>query len=157
MKASLFAAALGALAFAAALPARAQEVLFLVRHAEKVDGSKDAALSAAGEARAKALAVRLRDAGVASIYTSEFQRTKATAWPLAEVLKLAPRVHAAGDTAGLVALLRQERGRALVVGHSNTLPEIARAFGVELSVADDEYDALFVLVPATKTLIHLRQ
>ena len=151
------AVAAGVLAACLALPARAQEVLVLVRHAEKVDSSKDAALSAAGQARAKALAVRLRDAGLAAIFTSEFQRTKATGQPLAEALKLAPRVHPAKDTAGLVALLRKEPGRALVVGHSNTLPEIARAYGVELAMADDEYDALYLLVPATKTLVHLRQ
>ena len=149
--------AVGVLALCAAMPARAQEVLFLVRHAEKVDSSKDAALSAAGVARAKALAIRLRDAGVTSIYTSEYQRTKATAQPLTDALKLLPQVHPASDTAGLVALLRKERGRALVVGHSNTLPEIARAYGVELPVADDEYDALVVLVPASKALIRLRQ
>lgn len=53
--------------------------------------------------------------------------------------------------------MRKERGRALVVGDSKTLPEIARAYGVELSVADDEYDALVVLVPASKALIRLRQ
>lgn len=146
-----------ALFLASALPARAQEVLFLVRHAEKVDTSKDAALSAAGEARAKALAIRLRDAGITAIYTSEYQRTRKTAEPLTEALKLLPRVHPANDTAGLVALLRKEPGRALVVGHSNTLPEIARAYGVELAVADDAYDGLFVLVPSTKTLIRLRQ
>ncbi len=159
MKVRAAAASLGAaaLVLAAALPAGAQEVLLLVRHAEKVDNTKDAALSAAGEARARALAFRLRDAGIAAIYTSEYQRTRKTAQPLAEALKLGGRVHPAKDTAGLVALLRKEPGRALVVGHSNTLPEIARAYGVELAVADDEYDGLFVLVPATKTLIRLRQ
>lgn len=144
------------LAFCVALPVRAQEVLFLVRHAEKVDSSKDAALSAAGRARAKALAVRLRDAGIDAVFTTELQRTRATAQPLAEALKTVPQVHPANDTAGLVALLRKER-RALVVGHSNTLPEIARAYGVELSIADDEYDALLVLVPASKTLVRLHQ
>ncbi len=145
-----------ALLFAAA-PARAQEVLILVRHAEKVDSSKDAALSAAGEARAKALAVRLRDAGIGAIYTSEYQRTRGTGQPLAEALKLEPRVHPAKDTAGLVALLRRERGRALVVGHSNTLPEIAAAYGVTLAIGDDEYDGLYVLVPKLKSLVKLRQ
>lgn len=153
MKALLAAAAL----LLAALPARAQEMLLLVRHAEKVDNSKDAALSAAGAARAKALAAKLRDAGVTAIFTTQFQRTQATAQPLAAALKLTPVVHAADDSAGLVALLRKERGRALVVGHSNTLPEIAAAYGVKLSVRDDAYDGLFVLIPATKTLLHLHQ
>jgi phosphohistidine phosphatase SixA len=141
----------------AALPARAQEALFLVRHAEKVDNSKDAALSAAGAARTEKLATMLRDAGIQAIFTTEFQRTRATAQPLAAALKLKPVVHAADDTAGLVALLRKERGRALAVGHGDTLPEIAAAYGVKLSVGDGEFDGLYVIVPATKTLIHLHQ
>lgn len=145
------------LALCLTLPVRAAEVIFLVRHAEKVDGSKDAALSSAGEARAKALAGRLRDASVTAVFSTQYQRTKATAQPLADALKIAPVVHPGNDTAGLVALLAKEHGRALVVGHSNTLPEIAAAFGLQLAIADDEYDALYVLLPATKTLIHLRQ
>lgn len=146
-----------AAALALAAPARAQEVLFLVRHAEKVDSSRDAALSEAGVARAKALAARLREADIAAIYTSEYQRTRDTARPLAAMLKLEPRVQPAKDTAGLVALLRKEHGRALVVGHSNTLPEIAAAYGVTLAIGDDEYDGLYVLVPKTKSLVKLRQ
>src|SRR5205823_820783 len=99
----------------AALPLRAQEAVFLVRHAEKADLSKDAALSAAGEARARALAERLREAGVTAIYTSEYRRTKQTAQPLARALGIAPREHPAGDSAGLAVLLRKEK-RVLLVG-----------------------------------------
>lgn len=154
VKAALLVAAL---VFCAPLPGRAQEVLFLVRHAEKVDNSKDAALSPAGQARAKALALTLRDAGVSSIYATQYQRTKATAQPLAEALKLHVHLHPADDTAGLVALLHKERGRALVVGHSNTLPEIAAAYGVKLSIEDDQYDGLFMIIPRRKTLVRLHQ
>jgi phosphohistidine phosphatase SixA len=144
------------LALLFALPVRAQEALFLVRHAEKADDSKDPALSPAGEARAKALAARLRDAGITAVYATEYQRTQKTAQPLADALRLAVRQHPAKDTAGLVALLKGEK-RALVVGHSNTVAEIAAAYGVKLSIADDEYDALYVVMPATHTVIRLHQ
>src|SRR6185312_14287059 len=103
------------------------QVLFLVRHAEKVDNSRDAALSAAGEARAKALAVKLGDAGITAIFASQMRRTQQTAAPLADKLHLPVQVHQAEDTAGLVELLRKQ-DRALVAGHSDTLPEIAKAF-----------------------------
>jgi phosphohistidine phosphatase SixA len=130
----------------------AQQMLFLVRHGEKVDNSRDAALSAAGEARANGLADKLRDAGITAIFTSEYQRTRNTAAPLAAKLKLEPQVHKADDTPGLVALLHKT-DRALVVGHSNTLPEIARAYGVRLEIADDEYDSIFLLLPGDKPLL----
>ena len=132
------------------------QVLFLVRHAEKVDNSRDAALSQAGEARALALADKLRDAGITAIFATGFQRTQKTAAPLAEKLHVKLQVHAADDTAGLVALLKKEE-RALVVGHSNTLPEIAKAFGVKLEVPDDEFDGLFVLLPAERLLVRLHR
>ena len=153
-----------AFALLAALPGRAQEVVFLVRHAEKADGSKDTALSAAGLARARALADKLRDAGVTAIYTSEYTRTKQTAQPLGDALKLTPRAHPAADRAGLVALLRREHphDRLLVVGHSNSVPEIIAAFGVreKIAIAEDEFDDLFVLVPHASgppMLLHLHQ
>ena len=150
-------ALLAAAALSAALPASAQEALFLVRHAEKVDNSKDAALSDAGLARAKRLAALLRDVGISAIFTSEYQRTQQTAQPLADALKLVPQIHAAGDTAGLMALLKSQRGRTLVVGHVNTVPEIAAAYDVKLTIDDADFEGLYLLLPQTKALIRLHQ
>ena len=41
-------------------------------------------------------------------------------------------------------------GAVLVVGHSNTLPELVRLFGGApgADIADDEYDRLYQLAPA---------
>jgi hypothetical protein len=49
----------------------------------------------------------------------------------------------------------------LVVGHSNTIPELLRALGCAETIAlgSNEYDALFLVVPTTgesATLIRLR-
>jgi hypothetical protein len=51
-------------------------------------------------------------------------------------------------------------GAALVVGHSNTVPDILRALGVAtpVTIPDDEYDNLFVVVrpaagPATLVVL----
>jgi broad specificity phosphatase PhoE len=136
--------------------AQAQEAVFLVRHAEKVDNSKDAELSDAGRKRAQELARTLRDAGITAVWATEFHRTQDTGKPLADAQHLTMKLHSAGDAKGLVEQLRKEGGRPLVVGHSNTLPEIAKALGVELKpLAEDEFDALFVI--EGKTLIKLRQ
>ena len=132
------------------------QVLFLVRHAEKVDNSRDAALSAAGEARAHALAEKLGDAGITAIFATQLQRTQQTAAPLADKLHLKVQVHEAKDTPGLVKLL-EAQDRALVVGHSDTLPEIAKAFGFTIQIADDDFSELYIILPAQKQLIRLHQ
>jgi phosphohistidine phosphatase SixA len=137
-------------------PVQAQEVVFLVRHAEKVDNSKDASLSAAGKKRAHELARKLRDAGITAIWATEFHRTQDTGKPLADALHLTMKMHPANDSKGLADLLQKDGGRPLVVGHSNTLPEIAKALGATMApLRDDEYDALFVV--AGKALVKLRQ
>ena len=72
-------------------------------------------------------------------------------------------VEARFDFTPFVERLRAEvpDGVALVVGHSNSVPPILRALGCaeEVSIASDEYDNLFIVVPATSgkaTLVRLR-
>jgi broad specificity phosphatase PhoE len=142
-----------ALALVLFLPglAQAQEAILLVRHGQKADASDDPPLSAAGEARARALAKHMKLAGLTAIYASDRQRTQLTAAPTAEALALRVNVHPAKDAAGLVARLAKEqpRGRVLVVGHSNTLPAIVAALGIKekVEIGDDDFDNLFVIVP----------
>ncbi|HSJ23289.1 MAG TPA: phosphoglycerate mutase family protein [Longimicrobiales bacterium] len=140
-----------ALLLAGAVPALAQDLtVVLVRHAEKVDDSRDPALSEAGHRRAEALADILADAGVSAIYTTQFQRTVQTAAPLAQRLGVAAQVvPASGGThaADVAARVREHReGTVVVVGHSNTVPDIiATLGGPVLTIGDDEYDHLFIL------------
>ena len=122
------------LLLATAAQAGPQSVI-LVRHAEKAGApAGDPGLSAAGEARAHALAAALADAGVDTVFTTQFQRTRATAAPLLAASGLTPTViDAAGDTAAHVAAVaaavRASSGTVLVVGHSNTVPAIVAALG----------------------------
>jgi len=139
-----------ALLFAATL-ASAQQAVIVVRHAEKADSSSDAALSARGRARAKALANLLRQAGVTHIITSEFQRTRQTAAPLASALGLTAEQVPARDLPALVARLRALDPSAivLVVGHSNTIPPMLTVLGWPntLDLHEGDYDDVFVLAP----------
>jgi broad specificity phosphatase PhoE len=148
----VFAAALAfLLAVAAAPPASAQTAVVVVRHGEKVDESKDPLLSAKGTARAETLARHLKGAGIKAIYVTEYKRTGLTAAPLAAALGLAPIMVPAADTATLIDKLRKDdpAGVVLVVGHSNTLPDILKRLGHPdpVAIGDDEYDSLFVAVP----------
>jgi broad specificity phosphatase PhoE len=125
----------------------APTTLVVVRHADR-DGQLDA-LTAAGTARAQELAHVGVKAGLAAIYRSGTNRARDTAAPLAAATGLAPVVYAANDVDALVAsIFADHRGdRVLVVGHSNTVPDIIEAAaGPALPDIDDgEFDNLFVL------------
>ena len=118
----------------------------VVRHAEKVDdGSKDPPLSGAGLARAQALGEALRDASLRGVYATAYQRTQQTAAPAARAHSLPVVTYDARlAAADFAAQLRHEHatGTVLVVGHSNTVPDIAAAL-CECPVSameDTEYD-----------------
>jgi broad specificity phosphatase PhoE len=69
------------------LPARAQQAVILVRHADR-DDKKEDSLTQAGHLRAKALARTLKDAGITVIVRSDAHWARDTAGPTAELLKL---------------------------------------------------------------------
>jgi phosphohistidine phosphatase SixA len=150
---------------ALAVPAAAQQTIFVVRHAERADASAGASpmmasdpdLSEKGKARAQALATVLKDAKITAIYTTQYKRTVQTAEPLARALAIQPTALDARETAGLVEKL-QAGGNALVVGHSNTVGPILQQLGVAdaITLADEDYDNIFVVVRSEKpTLIRL--
>ena len=124
-----------------------ESVFVLVRHAEKAAQSDDPPLTEEGLARAKSLAGMLRDVGVEKIYSSDYARTRDTAAPLASDLGLEVALYDSDQLAGLADMLLSSPGRYLVVGHSNTTPELAGLMGGEPGspISDDEYDRLYVL------------
>jgi broad specificity phosphatase PhoE len=150
---------------ALAVPAAAQQTIFVVRHAERADTGAGAApmmdtdpdLSEKGRARAEALAAVLKDAGITAIYTTQYKRTLQTAEPLAKALGLKPIAIDARDTRALIARL-ESGGNALVVGHSNTVGGVIKQLGVTepVTVGDQDYDNLFVVIRGDKpTFIRL--
>ncbi|MDI9239303.1 phosphoglycerate mutase family protein [Lysobacter sp. LF1] len=141
--------ALALLAGCASMPKdEARTTFILVRHAEKVaDGSKDPPLTADGEQRAQALSRRLASTPLSAVYATGFQRTQQTAAPTAHAHKLDVITYDAKLPAPqLAAQLRRDhaRGTVLVVGHSNTIPDIATALcGCPAApMSEAEYDRL---------------
>jgi len=131
------------------------ELIILVRHAEKsAEDPADPGLSAAGLARAQALALALHNAGVSSIFTTQFKRTRETALPLAQVMHITPQVLSAKRGAEHVkevaAAVRASSGTVLVVGHGNTVPAIATALGAPAmkEFCESSYSHMLVLRPA---------
>jgi len=138
--------------------ATAQSTVFIVRHAEKADATKDPDLSTAGRTRAEALATMLKDANITGIYATEFKRTQQTAAPLAKALGISVTNLPARDIATLTAKLRASNGNALVVGHGDTIPDLIKALGTSapINIAENDYDNLFIAVLDEKPrLIHL--
>jgi broad specificity phosphatase PhoE len=158
----------GVVAFLVAVEAAAQQAVFVVRHAEKIS-DEDERLSEAGRARAARLAEMLKRSGITAVYSTDTERTLGTAKPLADALGLKIGIYEAKamnvrvDSTALVDRLHREapRGIVLVVGHSNTVPSLLSALGCPdaVTIAGDEYDNLFVVVPnegAKATLVRLK-
>ena len=145
----------------------AQPAVFLVRHAERADNASgmaprmagapaaDPDLSDVGRARAASLATVLKDANITAIYATEFKRTQQTAAPIAQALGLKVIVVPGSGVAALVEKLNALAGNALVVGHSNTLPQVVKALGVKTAVEipDTEYSDLLVVVRAQEPVL----
>ncbi|MDX2220149.1 MAG: histidine phosphatase family protein [Burkholderiales bacterium] len=145
--------ALGLLLFSVGAGA---QTIVLVRHAEKADAPKDdPALSEAGQRRAQALAVALKRSNVTAVYTTQLRRTQETAAPLATAAGVTPRVltvargGVAEHVAEAVKLAREKPdGVVVIVGHSNTVPAIARALGADAAdMPECEYSRLITLLP----------
>ncbi|HLM54179.1 MAG TPA: phosphoglycerate mutase family protein [Pseudoxanthomonas sp.] len=121
----------------------------VVRHAEKAsDGSKDPGLSAAGTARAASLERLLSSEPVVAIYSTDYQRTRQTALPTAQARGLPVSLYDARLPAPeLAARLRADHasGTVLVIGHSNTVPEIVRALSGQAvaPLAEEQFDRLY--------------
>lgn len=137
--------------------ARAPASIVVVRHAETAgDDPRDPSLSEAGQARAGALLLALRDLGIRAVYTSQYRRTRETGRVVAEGLNV-PLVEVpitqpdiGSYSRGLLERIDREHpgGAALVVGHSNTAPvlvEVASARATD-PIAETEYDRLYVLI-----------
>ncbi len=153
------AAIAGALLFVTGA-ATAQKAVIVVRHGEKIS-AEDERLTEAGKARGQRLARLLADAGIAAVYSTDTERTLGTARPLADARRLPVTVYE--KPKALAEKVRTEHGgdAVLVVGHSNTVPKLLNAFGCaeSVSIADDEYDNLFVVVPkgnGPATLLRLK-
>jgi len=122
--------------------------LYLVRHAEKeADGSRDPILTEVGEDRSKKLASWFTDRDINDIWSSDYFRTRDTARPLSSQLGLTLKIYDPRDQTELVRQLLERQRNALVVGHSNTIPELARLL-CQCTIVDmdeSEHDRLIMI------------
>jgi phosphohistidine phosphatase SixA len=153
MRRSTFLALSGLVLAAPALVAAQEEpiVVYLVRHAERADdgatGTADPPLSTAGWERAYLLARVLGDAGLTRIHSTDFVRTRSTGQPTSEATGLDIESYDSSDLIGFARQLRAMPGRHLVVGHSQSTPDLVEALGGDPSepMAPLEYDRLYIV------------
>lgn len=129
--------------------------VYVVRHAEKVASSDNAAkmmendppLSDAGKVRALVLKDELKDKRIRHIYSTNTLRTKSTAEPLSQAIKI--NIELYNNIDSLISTIKATKGNVLVVGHSNTVDDIVNKLSGQVNIATDlkdgEYDNLFVV------------
>jgi broad specificity phosphatase PhoE len=141
-------AAMAAMTLLPGVAAAEPSAIYLVRHGEKLAG-QDPELSPQGQGRARNLAAILRRAGITAIFSTKTVRTQQTAAPLAQQTSLTVQLYDPLAPLALVEKVRTLSGAVVVVGHSNTLPELVRLFGGApgADIADDEFDRLYQLLP----------
>jgi len=124
--------------------------VYLVRHGEKAEGA-DPALTPKGEARALALVEALEGVELDGVWSTDTRRTRMTAMPIAAEQVVDVRIYDGRNLPKLVAKLRKEGGVQLVVGHSNTTPDVVALLGGEPGApivegttgGNGEYDRLY--------------
>jgi 2,3-bisphosphoglycerate-dependent phosphoglycerate mutase len=125
--------------------------IFLLRHAEKDTsnpGDQDPDLSPAGVQRSRALQQYLQDTPVDAFFSTPYKRTQHTLSFLTQGRPV--QFYDAHDFENLRArVLAEFKGKTIViVGHSNTVLPIIKAFGAKSpleQIGDDQYDNLFRL------------
>ena len=101
-------------------------------HAQDQAGTKAAPFLLLGtDARGTALgsAQGASATGPAALYVSGYERSRQTAAPLAARLGLQPIVYDPADTDALLMRVRSGPRPAMIVGHSNTVPDIVERLG----------------------------
>lgn len=135
-------------------PQPASTTILIVRHAEKASDADDSPLTEVGRQRAQALVQVAGDAGVSAIYSTQFNRNRETAQPIAErlgltVTEVSVNLQSPGDYGKRLAgeILEKHKGQTvLVIGHGNTIGSIMEGLsGRAIPMDGVEYHALFIV------------
>lgn len=122
-----------------------------VRHAEKQLNIKNPDLTPEGVKRAADLADILEGVSLDAIYSTDYKRTLSTARPTSINHKLKIQSYHPGDLKQFVAdqLEVNHKKTVLVVGHSNTTPEVVNILTGDKKhemISEKIYDNLYVVV-----------
>lgn len=103
--------------------------IYVTRHYDTPAGERDPDLTATGQARAASLAKRFTGRKLSAVYVTQFKRTQQTVAPLVARKGMTTIVYGPAPSPELYATLKAMKGDVLVVGHSNTVPDIVAGVG----------------------------
>lgn len=125
------------------------KTIYIVRHAEKQLEGNDPELAYVGGVRAKKLEQILSGQEIKHIFSTNYKRTQLTAEPTANAAGVPIQSYDPKNHDSLVKQLRSLEGNVLVVGHSNTVSQLANYFVGEGPKFDDltdlEYDYIYIV------------
>lgn len=139
------------LIFFLALPFEAgagKATFYLFRHAEKITtdiNETDPGLTEKGRLRATWLADYLEDKGVTRIFSSDTVRTLETVADLSAQLGISVEIYDPGTLEQATTMFKTLEGVIVVVGHSNTTPELAKLISGQDTnyMPESEYDRFY--------------
>lgn len=102
---------------------------YVMRHLHTPEGASDPDLTPEGQRHAQLMVGFFREDPPSVIYVSDTKRARQTAAPLAASLGLTPKIYDPRNTPALIQAVTAEPGTVLVVGHSNTVPDIVEQLG----------------------------
>lgn len=134
-------------------PVTAGHSVFVIRHLQKGEGS-DPSLTAEGAANAQRLAAILKGRVIVAIYATATRRAIETGEPLAKALGIVVTPYDPAKPALLAAKVAAAGGPVLVVGHSNTVPDLVQLFGGARPAAltDADYGTIYDVEPGGKVI-----
>lgn len=134
-----------ALYFSTSAYAAQTHTVYLVRHAEKEANQSNPSLTRCGQVRAQQLATILEEAKIEKVYSTSTLRSMATANPIASEQKLVIENYLPDNLMTLALKLREDEKNTLVVGHSNTTPQLIEVLTgtVVADMTESDYQDLY--------------
>ncbi len=150
-----------ALLFASCAPQNEPKTIYIVRHAEKQLEGNDPELLYVGGVRAKKLAQIVQDQEIKHVFSTDYKRTRLTVEPSAKQAGVPIQSYDPKNHDALVEQLRSLQGNILVVGHSNTVSQLANYFLSEgekyADLTDLDYEHIYIVTLEPKSSSVIRK
>ncbi|MCG2612060.1 histidine phosphatase family protein [Flavobacterium sp. SM15] len=131
--------------------------LYFIRHAEKVDNSLNPDLSEVGLKRAENWSKIFSAIRFDEIYSTNYKRTIETATPTAEKNKISIKIYD-HKTIDIASFIKENSGKnVLLVGHSNTIPNLVNQIigeKVYPDIEDTTFGNLYIVTISNTSVTH---